>query len=154
MKQSKNEGVRVFSRGYLKVPNLVLEYIYSDDPIERMMGKIFLCILHHAYYVDGVVIVNKKPYPCRRGEWITSFRIIGEKAEIPYRYVGGLLDIMEHKGLISTSRFRRFTLISICHYDDLSKMHITPPRSTPPKQGSGAAPIPPSTRPEYERLGE
>lgn len=154
MKQAKIERVSVFTRGFLKVPNHVLEYIYSDDPIERMLGKLFLCILYHAYYSNGVVIVNKKSFPCHRGEWVTSFRIIEDKTGIPYHYVGSLLSIMETEHLITTRRFRRFTVITISGYDDLMKAPAAPPRSTPPKTRSQTAAIPqPASRPEYQRLG-
>lgn len=154
MKQSKIKEVKAFTRGFLKVPNHVLESIYSDDLVNRMLGRIYLCALFHAYYSEGVIMVNKIAIPCHRGEWITTYRIIEEKTGISHSYIGGVLEILVKYDLITIRRFRRFTVITICNYDDLMKAPVAPPHSTPPKTRSQAAAIPqPASRPEYQRLG-
>lgn len=155
MKQSKFKALKLITGGFLKVPNYVLENIYSDNPVNNLLGKLYLCVLYHAYYADGVIMVNAMPIQCKRGEWITTFRHISNKTGIARSNVGALLELLEKNDLIIIRRFRRFTVITICNYDDLMKAPVAPPRSTPPKTRSQAAAIPqPVARPEYQRLGE
>lgn len=154
MKQSKIEDIKTITQGFLKVPNHVLEMIYSDDPINRLLGKLFLCVLFHAYYKDGAILVNKKILPCHCGEWVTTYSIIEKKTDIARCYIKSLLQVLVNEHLISTRKFHCFTVITISHYDDLMKAPVAPPRSTPPKTKSQTAAIPqPASRPEYQRLG-
>lgn len=154
MKQSKFKALKLITGGFLKVPNYVLENIYSDNPVNIMLGKIYICSLYHAYYADGVIVVNAMPIQCIRGEWITTFRDISNKTGIARSNVGPLLEILVKNDLITTRKFHRFTVITINNYDDLMKAPAAPPRSTPPKTRSQTAAIPqPASRPEYQRLG-
>lgn len=138
MKQSKMKAIKLLSRGYLKVPNDVLENIYSDNTIARLCGKLYLCLLYHAYFSDGMITVGKLCIPCKRGEWVTTYRRIEEKTGISISCVSALLDILVNDDLITVKRFVRFTVITINRYDELMKA----PSAFPPVPPSKSAASP------------
>ena len=140
MKQSKMNAPKIFAKGFLKVPNAVLENIYSDNPLTRLQGKLFLCLLHHAYFKIGMSTINSLYIPCRRGEWITTYRIIEEKTGISRCKLNMLLDLLANDGLITVKRFVRFTVITINRYDDLVSAPVALPPVLPAKTGTTVVP--------------
>lgn len=149
MKQSKIKSLKILSKGFLKVPNDVLEDIYSNNVITRLCGKLYLCLLYHAYFADGMITIGKLCVPCKRGEWVTTYRTIEEKTGISISCISMLLDILVNKGLITVRRFSRFTVITIVRYDDMMKIPLTFPPVLP---GKPSAPV--AARIYYPRLAD
>ncbi|MCD8137954.1 MAG: hypothetical protein LUH01_19180 [Parabacteroides gordonii] len=149
MKQSKIKSLKTLSKGFLKVPNDVLEKIYSKNVITRLCGKLYLCLLYHAYFADGMITVGRLSIPCKRGEWITTYRTIEEKTGISISCISMLLDILVNDGLITVRKFNRFTVITIVRYDDMMKAPIL----FPPVP-SGKLSVPQVSRVYYPRLAD
>ena len=149
MKQSKIKSLKMLSKGFQKVPNDVLESIYSDNVIRRLCGKLYLCLLYHTSFADGMITVGKLCIPCKRGEWVTTYRTIEEKTGISLSCISSLLDILVNDGLISVRRFKRFTVITIIRYDDLTS---PPPAFPPVPSGKPSAPVAASIY--YPRLAD
>lgn len=149
MKQSKLKSLKLLSRGFLKVPNDILEEIYSENAVARLHGKLFLCLLYHAYFADGMIKVGTLCIPCKRGEWVTTYRTIEEKTSISRGCVKTLLELLTNDGLITVRRFSRFTVITIVRYDDMMKTPLTFPPVLP---GKPSAPV--AARIYYPRLAD
>lgn len=149
MKQSKLKSLKLLSKGFMKVPNYILEDIYSDNAVRRLRGKLFLCLLYHAYFADGIIRVSRLCIPCQRGEWVTTYRTIEEKTGIARSCVKSLLEQLTNDELITTRRFSRFTVITIIRYDDMMKAPILFP---PVPSGKPSAPVAASIY--YPRLAD
>lgn len=149
MKQSKLKSLKLLSRGFLKVPNDILEEIYSDNAVARLHGKLFLCLLYHAYFADGMIKVGRLCIPCKRGEWVTTYRTIEEKTGIARSCVKTLLELLTNDGLITTRCFSRFTAITIVRYDEMMKAPLIFPPVSP---GRPSAPV--TTKVYYPRLAD
>lgn len=138
MRQSKIKSLKAISKGFLKVPNDVLENIYSGNVVTRLCSKLYLCVLYHTYFADGMTTVGNLCIPCKRGEWVTTYRMIEEKTGISISCISSLLDILVNNELITVRRFVRFTVITITQYDDLMK---TPVAFPPVPSGKPSAPV-------------
>ncbi|UVQ45762.1 hypothetical protein NXY11_21785 [Parabacteroides faecis] len=65
MKNTENQGVipEKKRKGFLRVPNELLDDLYSDDPVLRKKARVYLCLLRHAFFVDGVITLSRKKIP-------------------------------------------------------------------------------------------
>ncbi|WP_455637621.1 hypothetical protein [Parabacteroides sp.] len=140
MKTTENNAFSIHSKGFVKVPNVILGKIYSDQPYARLYGFLYLCLLYHASYRERDIKVNAQTVTCQCGEWVTSYRIIEQKTGISRGCLRDLLEAQVEDGLISIRRFVRFTVITIIGYGDWFKL---PTSSTPAPNG----PPPPLKQP-------
>lgn len=152
MKTTENKTLSFFSKGFTKVPNEILGKVYSEQPCARMYGFLYLCLLYHASFRDRDAMINAQTVPCRRGEWVTSYRIIEQKTNISRSCLRELLETLVEDGVISIRRFSRFTVITIIGYDSWFKIPVssTPAPAGPPsplRQGEVFIPV-------YTRLME
>lgn len=122
-----------------------MEQIYSDQLISQLCGRLYLCILHHAYFAEAYIIFKTKSVLCKRGEWITTYSIIAEKTKISRCYIGDLLDILTKEGKITVDKYGRFTCITVCGYNKLMQTSKPEP---PPVSVTEHEPIPSL----YERI--
>lgn len=147
MKDTKQQSVSPWksSKGFLKVPNEVLGQIYSEQIVNRLCGLLYLCILFHAYFAEAYLVINSKSVLCKRGEWITTYRIIEEKTRIARSCISDLLDILTKEGKITVDKYGRFTCITVCGYNKLMQTSKPEP---PPVSVTEHEPIPSL----YERI--
>lgn len=147
MKKSIKQHINPWTstKGFLKVPNEIIEMIYSEQSIDRLSGLLYLCILFHAYFAEAYIIVNLKSVFCKRGEWITTYSIIERKTRIRRNCIGGLLDILTKEGKITVDKYGRFTCITVCGYNKLMQASKPEP---PPVSATEHEPIPSL----YERI--
>lgn len=149
MGTTENKAFIFYSKGFLKVPNVILGKIYSGQVYARWYGVLYLCLLYHASFRERDTAFNAQTVVCRRGEWVTSYRIIEEKTGIPRSCLRDLLETLVEDGLISIKRFARFTVITIIGYDSWFKIPVSPapsPTGPPPPLRQGEAFIPVYTR--------
>lgn len=97
--------------GFLRVPHFLLDDLYSDDPVRRSKAGVYLCLLRHLYFADGVVVLNRRRMTCRKGEWITTLRQLEQKTGIPRTTIGRVLKRLEEEGDFEIRHEGRFTFV-------------------------------------------
>lgn len=152
MKTTENNAFSFYSKGFVKVPNVILGKMYSGESYPRLYAFLYLCLLYHASFRERSLEVNAQTVVCHRGEWVTSYRIIEQKSNISRSCLKDLLEMMVEDGLISIQRFTRFTVIVIIGYDEWFKIPVSSPLlpAGPPdalREAKMFVPV-------YERLGE
>lgn len=157
MKNTENQGVipEKKRKGFLRVPNELLDDLYSDDPVLRKKARVYLCLLRHAFFVDGVITLSRKKIPCRRGEWITTLRQLEEKTEVPKTLVSRLLAKLADEGCIRVRRLGRFTQVQLLHFDEpvvAKAAKSTDGPKSPPAASPATSPL--TQRPNYKRFEE
>lgn len=150
MEATENKGFSFYSKGFIKAPNVILEKMYSVQPYSRLYGFLYICLLYHASFRERDTTFNAQTVPCKRGEWVTSYRIIEQKTGISRSCLKELLEKQVEDGLISIERFARFTVITIIGYDGWFKIPIpsSPAPDDPPRLASQAE----IHYPRYERM--
>ena len=143
MKQDDSLLFRLFTKGFLKVPNSILERMYAGNIDGYQYGLLYICLLFHANKRDKEVQIDSYTIPGKRGEWITTFRRIESKTSLSRWRLKVLLDQMVADGVIEVRHLRRFTVILLIGYDDWMKIPYigNPPPSVPYNRTAAFQPV-------------
>lgn len=139
-------------KGFLKVPNYLLDDLYSDRPEVRNKARVHLYLLKHSYFVAGMIVVNGRKWLCQKGEWVTTYRELERKTQVPKSCIGDLLNKLVEEERIVVRRNGCFTFVRI------QGMRVTEKAFRPAeKEKNASASLPDSSvssvgRPNYNRF--
>lgn len=154
MKNADNQNIvaRNEKKGFLKVPNYLLDDLYSDRPEVRNKARVHLYLLKHSYFVAGMIVVNGRKWFCQKGEWMTTYRELERKTQVSKSCIGDLLNKLVAEERIMVRRNGCFTFVRI------QGVRVTEEASRPAgKEKNASAPLPDSSassasRPNYNRF--
>jgi len=118
-------------KGFLRVPHVLLDNLFSKDQGRQLLAWLHLTILHHIFYKDGVVTLHHRRIICRQNEWITSYRKLAEITNIGRAQIPGLLQTLVDHGVIVIESCSYYTRI---HLIDFELPEKQPARNYPPKK--------------------
>lgn len=128
MKKLKNNKPR---KGFLKVPNQVLDQLFSYDQMERQRMLVYLCILKNAFFRNGSIKLNEYRYVCHQHEWLTSCRQLSLLTGIKRTLVHKLLAELEASDHIRMTSCKRYTSIRLP--ESIVDQSAETPPPTPPE---------------------
>ncbi len=145
MKRIANQRISMGSirKGFLKVPQALLDDLYSRNDDTRCKALVYLCLLRHAYFVEGSCMLNGQRITCHKGEWITTYRELEEKTQVSKSRLKLLLETLAMEGKIMLHLNNRYTLIQIKE---------TPYTGTVIPTEVSALPVQMNERPNYKRF--
>jgi len=86
-----------------------------------------------------MICIGKYHLTCKRGEWITTYKELAEKAGITKGAVGRILQQLVKAGKITVESLDKFTIIRVCNYNSLT-FYSSPPPEDPTGRPAVAAP--------------
>lgn len=138
-------------KGYLQVPNSVLDELFCKDTIERQRSLLYLCILKHAFFRNGSMKVNKYRYVCQQNEWLTTCSELSQLTGVKRSVVHRLLEQLQEKRYIEMSCNKRFTSIRLTETAPMVRPAEPPVwKSSQSPLFSPTPPTPPQTSPDSE----
>ena len=142
--QSVNSGKR--KKGFLCVPNYWLDDFYSDDK-----ARIYLCLLKHVYFADGEIVVNGQRMPCRKGEWVTTYRQLEQKTGVARTTISRLIKLLAEEGNIRIRYDGHFTFVQFPPEGVPKDVPASDGKESPPAKPAKPR-TPPAGRPNYNRF--
>lgn len=136
--------------GFLRVPYFLLDELYSDDPVRRSQASVYLCFLRHLYFADGTVVLNRRRMTCRKGEWITTVRQLGQKTGIPRTTILRVLTRLAEEGDFEIRREGRFTFVRFLRGE--TEKEAAAPKKETSRPGEGASGGRSAEKPNYKRF--
>ena len=132
MKETDLQSFRVENRrkGFLRVPHFLLDDLYSDQPMRRGKAWVYLCFLKHVYFADGEIVVDHRRMPCHKGEWITTFRQLAQKTDIPRTTLGCVLKLLEEDWDLEIRHEGRFTFVRLIRLEIQEEEPAFSPKGT------------------------
>ena len=147
--QSVNSGKR--KKGFLCVPNYWLDDFYSDEPERRNKARIYLCLLKHVYFADGEIVVNGQRMPCRKGEWVTTYRQLEQKTGVARTTISRLIKLLAEEGNIRIRYDGHFTFVQFPPEGVPKDVPASDGKESPPAKPAKPR-TPPAGRPNYNRF--
>ena len=147
--QSVNSGKR--KKGFLCVPNYWLDDFYSDEPERRNKARIYLCLLEHVYFADGEIVVNGQRMPCRKGEWVTTYRQLEQKTGVARTTISRLIKLLAEEGNIRIRYDGHFTFVQFPPEGVPKDVPASDGKESPPAKPAKPR-TPPAGRPNYNRF--
>ena len=146
--QSVNSGKR--KKGFLCVPNYWLDDFYSDEPERRNKARIYLCLLKHVYFADGEIVVNGQRMPCRKGEWVTTYRQLEQKTGVARTTISRLIKLLAEEGNIRVRNDGHFTFVQFPPAGVPKDIPASDGKEPPPAKPAKPR-TPPASRPNYNK---
>ena len=147
--QSVNSGRK---ERFLCVPNYWLDDFYSDEPERRNKARIYLCLLKHVYFADGEIVVNGQRMPCRKGEWVTTYRQLEQKTGVARTTISRLIKLLAEEGEHPYTLRRPFYLRAISSGRSSERCSRFRRKRVASRQAGEASRTPPAGRPNYNRF--
>lgn len=89
-------------------------WIYSGKPFDKCHA--WLDLLIHTNHSDKKINADGKPYLVKRGQYITSIKILSERWGWSRNKVKRFLDVLEADNMVITERTNRWTSVTVVNY--------------------------------------
>ena len=103
--------------GFIKIFRAITENkIWGDKPFSK--GQAWIDLIMLAAWDDGSELVGNTDIEVKRGQIFTSILSLSERWGWSRKKISSFFDYLEKSLMIVQKRNTKFTLITICKYDD------------------------------------
>lgn len=148
MKEKSVQEDRVsgfLGQSFVRIPRKVLAMVFHGKGQEKTVGLVYLMLLSEVYFAEGRVVLQKRSYICKRGEYMGTCKALSEGIGMSMASVRRGLKWLKEEGLIEISPLEDGCRIRVCGYHGM--MAVRPAESL----GKGGKPVDFSSFEEAER---
>lgn len=101
---------------FLRLPRFVVLWILQRNTFSSNLYRVYVYLLYHANFVDGVMYVQGGVYDCKKGEVVANRGQIAELLGLERSVVSVCVTELERTGLVVSHSVGRLTCFEVCNY--------------------------------------